>query len=103
MTFPLVIPWRGRSPRTRNPFERASRGWIPGSLASRGPRNDDVKRTASLRPPLAADQPLRQQDRDREVAVECHVAARRDHLFDLAGLLDPVGEEARELEHRLGD
>ena len=56
-----------------------------------------------LRPLLAADQPLRQQNRDLEIAVERHVAAGADDIVDIIRTVDPVGEKAGEPQHVLGD
>jgi len=48
---------------------------------------------------LGPDQPLRQQDRDRKIAVERHVAAGAHDLFDGIRALDPVGEKAAEPQY----
>src|SRR5579864_7167281 len=55
------------------------------------------------RPLLAADQALRQQDCDLQIAVERHVATGADDVIDRVGVVDAIGEKASEPQHVLGD
>src|SRR5258707_317436 len=52
-----VIPGRATSARTRNP-DKGSNFWIPGSLATRVPRNDDRDSGAGMRHLIHLEQPL---------------------------------------------
>src|SRR5215471_1129135 len=68
-----VIPGRGRSPRARNPLH-GIRLWIPGSVATRRPRNDSnqLPENRLLPLPAAADLLL--------LALVLHLGDHAQHL-----------------------
>ena len=68
-------------------------------VAMRGDRAGG--RWRSLHPPFCADQPLRQQNRRGEVAVERDLEPRGDGLGGLLGPFDAIDQHVAQFERRL--